>query len=126
MPNLDNIRLWVDALRSGEYEQGLHVLHNLATNTWCCLGVACDVARKNGVAIQVADSVIHGEGPKLRETFDGHGSYLPPSVQNWLGIDSDNPVLDDIPATDWNDIRNASFNGIADAIEAEFLREENI
>jgi hypothetical protein len=36
------VRAWIDALRSGKYEQGRG---SLRTNddTYCCLGVACDV-----------------------------------------------------------------------------------
>lgn len=48
---LDNVRevtlspedkaLWVEALRSGEYEQGAGALNNAENNTYCCLGVFC-------------------------------------------------------------------------------------
>lgn len=41
-------REWVAALRSGEYVQGKDWLRPTET-TWCCLGVACDVAVKHGV-----------------------------------------------------------------------------
>ena len=35
---------WVAALRSGDYKQGRVYLHNSEGDTWCCLGVLCDVA----------------------------------------------------------------------------------
>lgn len=35
---------WVEALRSGEYQQGEGRLYNQYTNTHCCLGVLCVVA----------------------------------------------------------------------------------
>ena len=35
---------WLKALRSGEYEQGESDLFNKKTNTYCCLGVACNIA----------------------------------------------------------------------------------
>lgn len=34
---------WVEALRSGNYTQGKFMLHNQAENTFCCLGVLCEV-----------------------------------------------------------------------------------
>jgi len=33
---------WIDALRSGQYKQGHHVLRS-ASNNYCCLGVLCEV-----------------------------------------------------------------------------------
>jgi hypothetical protein len=45
-PNLANIRAWVDALRSGRYEQGHGRLLTVADDVkrFCCLGVACDIS----------------------------------------------------------------------------------
>lgn len=40
------IRLWVKALRSGEYRQHRDELRN--DNAFCCLGVLCDLAAKDG------------------------------------------------------------------------------
>lgn len=34
---------WVRALRSGKYKQGRIGLHHKPTNSFCCLGVLCDV-----------------------------------------------------------------------------------
>jgi hypothetical protein len=34
---------WVEALKSGHYKQGRGWLHDRGNNTWCCLGVLCDV-----------------------------------------------------------------------------------
>jgi hypothetical protein len=38
---------WLAALRSGEYQQGKGQLN--CDNTYCCLGVACDIAVKEGM-----------------------------------------------------------------------------
>lgn len=35
---------WLDALRSGDYKQGQYQLYNDLNDTYCCLGVLCDVA----------------------------------------------------------------------------------
>ena len=41
--NPEDKRKWVEALRSGRFVQGQHVLHNAANDTYCCLGVAREV-----------------------------------------------------------------------------------
>lgn len=38
----DRLRRWAAALESGDYQQGTAKLH--AADTFCCLGVACDVS----------------------------------------------------------------------------------
>lgn len=85
MVNKERIELWAKALESGEYRQGSQSL--LDGNKYCCLGVACDLAMKNGVELNVMVSYTG------RVFFDGSPSYLPTAVQNWFGdIDAD-PVL---------------------------------
>lgn len=42
------MELWVKALRSGEYKQAKGVLQN-DRGGYCCLGVLCDVAEKEGI-----------------------------------------------------------------------------
>lgn len=34
---------WIDALRSGEFQQGRYALYNNQSDTYCCLGVLCKV-----------------------------------------------------------------------------------
>jgi len=113
VPNLDNIRLWVAALRSGEYQQGFSALHRPEDNTFCCLGVACEIARKSGLDLTVGQL-----GTSV--SYDSHVDYLPLRVQNWLGVDSFNPRLNGTLATELNDFNRASFAEIADAIEVEY------
>jgi hypothetical protein len=36
---------WLEALRSGQYEQGHDALHDPEKNTFCCLGVLSEVVR---------------------------------------------------------------------------------
>lgn len=43
--NSDIKKLWIAALLSGEYTQGRKVLRG-ADDTYCCLGVLCDLHRK--------------------------------------------------------------------------------
>lgn len=68
---------WLKALRSGEYKQTKKNLHD--TNGYCCLGVLCDLAAKQGIGEWSASD---------SNTFDflGNGSDLPPAVQRWAGM----------------------------------------
>lgn len=118
MPNKDNLRLWVAALRSGDYEQGTETLHNKADNTWCCLGVACDVARRNG--LELSSIPFSDDACGDYEWFDSQCEYLPPSVKDWLGVPNVNPQLGNRSAIDWNDFHYATFEYIADLIETEY------
>lgn len=113
-PNKGNIKLWIEALRSGKYKQ---IRHRLATSEgYCCLGVACFTAKQNGVGIDVSTD---GLG---RLKFDGERLTLPESVKKWLGITRSDPVLlHGISASGWNDNLAASFSKIADMIEEEYI-----
>jgi hypothetical protein len=71
---------WVAALRSGEYKQGQGNLRN-SDNTFCCLGVLCDLAQKEGILPE----------PEIREyaeyyKYEGAAYYTPPKVQEWAGL----------------------------------------
>lgn len=135
MANKENIRKWVTALRSGEYEQGREALRN--GDKFCCLGVACDVALEDGLALR------HGEDDAAGHLYDDNPSFLPSAVMDWLGLDPDstgtaahaydnNIVLAETPlgfgvrrvfATEANDELEWDFNQIADAIETRYLTE---
>lgn len=82
---------WVDALRSGEYQQGRHQLRN--DDSYCCLGVLCDLFAENNpeqgkwYQNQVDDSWFF-------ETDDDRfvGS-LPVGVAEWAQLDDINPPV---------------------------------
>ncbi len=54
--DIENMRLWVAALRSGEFAQGRKRLAQSgdggATWRYCCLGVACELAIRHGVEVK--------------------------------------------------------------------------
>lgn len=76
------IQEWVDALRSGEYKQGKHVLRS-TRDEFCCLGVACDLLDigwlDDPITVTVHPSVENEEGEI--ETYDQ-------SINCYLPIDS--------------------------------------
>lgn len=117
-------KLWVDALRSGDYEQGTGALRS-SRDKFCCLGVLSDVAAKAGV---IPPPVLSTAGYDY--SYDGNIVGLGLNVQAWAGLDDWNPVIDpgmfEYPdgedrsqATAWaaNDHLGWSFDRIADAIE---------
>ena len=111
---------WVAALRSGEYEQGTEYLHR--GDTFCCLGVLCDLAIKAG-APEVKENRRHAGGVSV---YSGSESSLPSSVVEWAGLSYSDPFLvfkcgevnECHPVSDFND-SGTTFNEIADLIEAQ-------
>lgn len=84
--------MWTAALRSGEYTQGVGGLRNNA-DEFCCLGVLCDLAVKNGAYVTVtADDEMNGF------TYGGEIGFLPSLVREWAGLSERDPVL--VPAED--------------------------
>lgn len=122
-PNLDNILLWVEALESGDYEQGFEKLHLRRPDgreTFCCLGVACVVAIANGVPLKVESSNPVWEFESAQISYDYDAELLPPKVVEWLGLPASNPILIDRCATEWNDVDEADFDGLARLIREEY------
>jgi hypothetical protein len=116
-PNKENISKWVALLRSGEFYQAKGMLRDGVAR--CCLGVACDAYRRSeDQGSRWATSESTGA-----YTFKGEYLFLPDEVQDWLGIDSDDPWVymeHSRTLADMND-NGATFPEIADAIEKEWL-----
>ena len=87
--NPDIKKQWVSALRSGKYRQGRKVLHS-SYNTYCCLGVLCELARESGVKIDYVEGY---EGALPRIFYDNEAYELPPSVREWAGVENSNPAV---------------------------------
>ena len=129
-PNKANIRLWVDALRSGDYAQCHNALND--GKGFCCLGVACEVAIRSGVdVLRGTEEIGHSDDgtPKTRATYDNNGGYPPSAVREWLGLPEANPRLSPpdggvTSAVFANDSAAWTFARIADAIEHTYLGEE--
>lgn len=79
---------WVAALRSGQYQQTKQKLNDGVG--YCCLGVACELS---GITRKK-----HEEYDETTWFYDDEYLVLPTSVQNWLGVDDTNPVLDMPPS----------------------------
>lgn len=82
---------WIEALRSGEYDQGAGQLRT-ENNEYCCLGVLCDLASKAGIAKWEE----HPTGGWVAVSSDGSRrslNYLPSFVMEWAELEADNPNI---------------------------------
>ena len=112
--NKDIKKKWVDALRSGEYTQGRDALKN-GDGQYCCLGVLCDLAAREGV---VKETAKYGEF-----YYDGASSLPPVSVMSWASLNDIFKRVEyknvPVPLDALNDSYCLTFNEIADLIEEQ-------
>lgn len=114
---LEHRKKWVEALRSGKYKQGTAYL--CRNGQYCCLGVACEINTdivKKSMYISPNDYAI--------DSYNGAAATLPSELQDILGISPYGELT-----TEWyhiyaeptlvelNDLRNFTFEEIADVIE---------
>lgn len=104
---------WIAALKSGEYEQGRGGLALQAVCgdvRYCCLGVLCDLAAKEGV--------VNAEWSGREGWYDGNTSYPPSSVALWAGLETSNARIPSLGLSlaELND-SGASFSSVARIIE---------
>ena len=100
---------WVEALRSGEYEQGRYWLRY--EDKFCCLGVLCD---------------LHAQATnrEWEDKNDAVGNYLgsdeilPEEVVKWAGFDNNDPFINEQRVSIYNDESRLDFDRIADLIES--------
>jgi hypothetical protein len=122
---------WIDALRSGKYEQGSEKLRSVTG--YCCLGVLCDIyAQEHNTQWEFrGDEEINPQSQDYWY-FGDQSEFLPESVMNWAELKTPNPnvrvdVEDNEDEDNWyytDELSNIndsgySFNGIANLIEAQ-------
>ena len=104
--------LLTTALRSGEYTQGVSTLEN--EGTFCCLGVLCKIAEKEGIKVGIEDNVLEGNTLAFQD-----------DVKEWSGVNTDEGAfilremrIDGLQQrlTDLND-EDLTFPQIADVID---------
>ena len=101
---------WVEALRSGDYQQGERALKE--GENFCCLGVLCDLHAKE-VGGSWADSRVENH-----QRYLGLLGFLPGEVKFWAGTrrSTSNELVR------LNDKLNYTFEQIADWIEENWER----
>ena len=128
---------WINALRSGDYEQGQGALKN-TDGQYCCLGVLCDLYDKHRMEEFGAESCWAVDTVMLNEYISvlGHPTEVGvPSnvVVDWAGLPHNNPdsLVDledevweekyqyELPIAELNDDHGLTFNELADLIEEQ-------
>ena len=108
---------WVKALRSGKYKQAVGDLQNEVG--YCCLGVLCDLGKKEGVDVPMTSSSALGD-----ERISGDELDDQPAVMEWSGIESScgKVIVGNITdmLTSLNDSDKYTFDQLADVIEKEW------
>ena len=75
-------REWIKALRSGEFDKGEYALHRISDNTYCCLGVLCEIHHRNHPQFK-------WEPNENTDIYLEHEATLPGEVMEWAGIKDD-------------------------------------
>ena len=81
----ENAKLWVSALRSGEYQQGKGQLS--LNGRFCCLGVACDIYEKytgDELPKDRNSNYIHAGTYGIHHAKNLHSQFN--KVREWLGL----------------------------------------
>lgn len=130
---------WIAALESGDYPQTMGKLQD--DIGFCCLGVLCDLAVKDGVINPpdwdaYAFAYYYPEAG-VDEPYGGwNKGTLPAIVQRWAGLESDNPgvkaevtrhddagkphkVTADAALAELNDHHNYDFKRLAQLIREQ-------
>ncbi len=100
---------WIDALRSGKYEQGQYCLRNIK-DKYCCLGVLADNINNVSWKIHPADKMYELFSENERNQSYIPNEYLNMDIQKFLSEMNDNSAL--------------SFEEIANWIEENIMEEE--
>jgi hypothetical protein len=86
---------WLRALRSGKYKKGVGHL-NTNDQKFCCLGVLCEIAKKDGVVEKT-----WGLHDIMR--YGGRDGVLPEEVVAWAGVEDCNPSVNGRALAEHND-----------------------
>jgi hypothetical protein len=142
--NKKAIEEWCDILESGMVEQCHGNLIDVEPDfgedsesdevagykqSYCCLGVLCEIAASKGIIDERKD---HECGFKGKNQKDLDTSFLPKDVMAWMGFDNENPEVKYLkgkaPDNDGyldlaeiNDTYGESFKKIASLLRKEFL-----
>lgn len=116
MANPEAKAAWLAALRSGQYRQARGALYDPRIDAYCCLGVACEVYR-----LTTGEGRWTSVAGFFRASEDDEQAYsgtLPPAVREWYGLPESDPVVAGLHLTELNDTEGASFEQLAQLIEA--------
>ena len=113
------MKRWVKALRSGDYAQTTGTLNRIKpdlSESFCCLGVLCDVELKRG-GFKIITNSLRNANPHCEDetyvAYNGQSGSLATDIRETSGIK--NPTLNKL--INLNDSAKKNFKEIADFIE---------
>ncbi len=116
-----NIKKWVKALRSGNYQQTTGCLND--STGFCCLGVAMKEFAPNA-ELRVDDGknsgCIYGEHPTDNRASPAWLKTINDDFEDRVSIDD---TWGSASLAELNDDHNLSFDEIADCLEAVYIHE---
>lgn len=105
--NFEVKKEWLEALRSGKYQQGNQELRTVE-GRFCCLGVLCDLYSRK---FQV---------PWDERKFQRELSYPPMEVRMWAGLEHEDPMIPSVNhSLSYLNDDGKTFDEIAKYIEEE-------
>lgn len=112
---------WLQALRSGEYEQGVDKL--LDQGKYCCLGVLCDIVADEDSKVEWSDNMFIIAPDEDTDDYEYCEELLHPYVRDIAELEDDNPLIElegnRKTLTYLNDKKRFTFKEIADIIEEQ-------
>jgi hypothetical protein len=114
----DIAKIWVTALKSGDYKQGSEYL--CANDRYCCLGVLCDLyLQEDGSSLSVVEKK-KGDKDFTVTWYNHDAEVLPDVVQEWAGMNTNtgkylSDILFESSLASDND-QGATFEELADII----------
>lgn len=116
--NKKNLGKWIKACRDPKLRQTTGILRQEKYDDdtskyfgYCCLGVACKISRKGRFLDEMA--VFRDTKPAKKsdeDWIDRNSSYMTLGVQEWLGADSSDPVIELPPEYYWTALYGGDRN----------------
>lgn len=109
------MKKWIEALRSGKYQQGMRRLKT-HDNKFCCLGVLCDISETGKWKVSS-----FGENSFVDDSYGDTNVYMPPfEALTKVGLDYE----DASELATKNDTQEHTFEEIAEILECILFFEE--
>jgi hypothetical protein len=105
--------IWINALRSGQYEQASGALRN--KNGYCPLGVLCDLSK-------LSDWKAEPNSNKF--DYLNQLNYLPKEVAMWAGINDDERAKFNSFFIVYNDYEKLTFDDFATKLELLYKKKK--
>ena len=101
---MNNITTWIEALRSGRYQQGDETLR-ASKDSFCCLGVACDLFNPLGWDYKPDEGYVF---------LDGFLCEMPPVVARHFGLQpyEVDPIISREVILDYTESLNDSYRSM--------------